>query len=113
MDYSWINGKNVIAILILFEILLNIAIIYKVPYTEIDYIAYMQEVGQIWNGERDYVKVYGDTGPLVYPAGFVYVFGILYILEVPKVAVQTLFAILHIATIYIVLKIYIKSLDII
>ena len=98
-----------IAFLIFFEILLNTAIIYKVPYTEIDYIAYMQEVGQIWNGERDYLKIYGDTGPLVYPAGFVYVFGILYALEVPKIAVQSLFAILHIATVYIVFKIYTKS----
>ena len=25
-------------------------------------------------GERDYTKLKGDTGPLVYPAGFVYLF---------------------------------------
>jgi hypothetical protein len=25
-------------------------------------------------GERDYTKIEGDTGPLVYPAGFLYVY---------------------------------------
>jgi alpha-1,3-mannosyltransferase len=28
-------------------------------------------------GERDYAKLRGDTGPLVYPAGFVYLFAAL------------------------------------
>ena len=27
-----------------------------------------------FQGERDYTKLRGDTGPLVYPAGFVYLF---------------------------------------
>lgn len=26
------------------------------------------------NGERDYGNIEGDTGPLVYPAGFLYVY---------------------------------------
>jgi hypothetical protein len=26
------------------------------------------------DGERDYTKIEGDTGPLVYPAGFLYVY---------------------------------------
>lgn len=33
--------------------------------TEIDWIAYMQEVEGFINGERDYTKLKGDTGPLV------------------------------------------------
>ncbi len=37
--------------------------------TEIDWIAYMQEVGGFMGGELDYLKLKGDTGPLVYPAG--------------------------------------------
>lgn len=40
--------------------------------TEIDWVAYMQEVGGWWSGEMDYTKLGGDTGPLVYPAGFLY-----------------------------------------
>jgi alpha-1,3-mannosyltransferase len=42
--------------------------------TEIDWRAYMQEVEGFLSGERNYMNLQGDTGPLVYPAGFVYVF---------------------------------------
>ena len=45
--------------------------------TEIDWVAYMQEVSGVLDGERDYSKLRGDTGPLVYPAGFVYLFAVL------------------------------------
>lgn len=34
----------------------------------------MQEVEGFLSGERNYMHLEGDTGPLVYPAGFVYVF---------------------------------------
>ena len=34
----------------------------------------MQEVKGYLDGERNYLNLYGDTGPLVYPAGFLYVF---------------------------------------
>jgi alpha-1,3-mannosyltransferase len=42
--------------------------------TEIDWVAYMQEVGGWVKGELDYANLRGDTGPLVYPAGFLYIF---------------------------------------
>ena len=42
--------------------------------TEIDWIAYMQEVEGFLTGERNYRLIRGDTGPLVYPAGFLYIF---------------------------------------
>jgi alpha-1,3-mannosyltransferase len=45
--------------------------------TEIDWRAYMQEVEGYLGGERNYYNLMGDTGPLVYPAGFVYVFAAL------------------------------------
>ena len=38
----------------------------------------MQQVSQFKAGERDYMNMRGDTGPLVYPAGFVYVFAVLH-----------------------------------
>jgi alpha-1,3-mannosyltransferase len=47
------------------------------PDTEIDWIAYMQEVGGFLDGERNYSNLRGNTGPLVYPAGFVYIFSVL------------------------------------
>ncbi|KAF9361534.1 dolichyl-P-Man:Man(5)GlcNAc(2)-PP-dolichol alpha-1,3-mannosyltransferase [Mortierella sp. AD094] len=72
-------------LLFLAEILLNFIIIKKIPckyyveyHTEIDWIAYMQEVSGYLNGETDYMKLRGDTGPLVYPAGFVYIYSVMY-----------------------------------
>lgn len=46
-------------LLFLFEIVLNIFIIEKVKYTEIDWIAYMQEVEGFLNGTLDYSKLKG------------------------------------------------------
>ena len=44
-------------------------------YTEIDWKAYMSEVeGPVVRGDWDYDHLEGATGPLVYPAGFVYIF---------------------------------------
>ncbi len=45
--------------------------------TEIDWKAYMEEVEGFLSGERDYSKIQGNTGPLVYPAGFLYIFSAL------------------------------------
>jgi len=72
------RSKFVIVGLFIFEIFLNVFIIKKINYTEIDWIAYMQEVEGVVNGTFDYSELKGDTGPLVYPAGFVYVYLILY-----------------------------------
>ncbi len=36
----------------------------------------MEEVEGFLSGERDYTKIQGNTGPLVYPAGFLYIFSI-------------------------------------
>jgi alpha-1,3-mannosyltransferase len=67
-----------LVLLLLAELVLGGAIIRYVPYTEIDWEAYMQEV-EIWwlEGEYDYRNIYGGTGPLVYPAGFLYLFVVL------------------------------------
>lgn len=67
--------------LLVLETILSSLIIKKVPYTEIDWVAYMEEVGEhdgFLSGERDYMNMQGGTGPLVYPAGFVYFFSALY-----------------------------------
>jgi alpha-1,3-mannosyltransferase len=72
------HDRLFVAALLLAELLLGILIIQKVPYTEIDWEAYMQEVDFWWiDGEYDYRNIYGGTGPLVYPAGFLYLFRLL------------------------------------
>lgn len=63
-----------LALLLVAEALLNVLIVRHVPYTEIDWVAYMQEVSTYQAGERDYIRIRGDTGPLVYPAGFLYLY---------------------------------------
>ncbi|CAM9453329.1 unnamed protein product [Scytosiphon promiscuus] len=63
---------------VLAEVVLCILIIIRIPYTEIDWVAYMQEVEGFLGGERNYLNLRGDTGPLVYPAGFVYAYSFLH-----------------------------------
>ncbi|KAG0677237.1 dolichyl-P-Man:Man(5)GlcNAc(2)-PP-dolichol alpha-1,3-mannosyltransferase [Pichia californica] len=58
----------------LLEAMLLELIIIKIPYTEIDYSTYMQQITQIQMGELDYNKIGGDTGPIVYPGGYVFIY---------------------------------------
>ncbi|XP_022907102.2 lethal(2)neighbour of tid protein [Onthophagus taurus] len=98
--------------LLIFEVFLNIFIIQRIKYTEIDWIAYMQEVGGVLNGTLDYSELKGDTGPLVYPAGFVYVYSLLYYItnqgENIRLA-QYIFLSLYILQSYITFEIYKKT----
>jgi alpha-1,3-mannosyltransferase len=97
--------------------------------------AYMQEVAGFQAGERDYTQLRGDTGagrprlaaaacgadgetvspsrpqgPLVYPAGFVYVYAWLRRVTGGAVApAQPLFAALYVATLAVVLCVYIAA----
>ncbi|XXQ35147.1 Dol-P-Man:Man(5)GlcNAc(2)-PP-Dol alpha-1,3-mannosyltransferase [Plasmodiophora brassicae] len=68
----------VVAALLVGECALCAFIIARIPYTEIDWEAYMEQVKTTLGGERDYLNIRGGTGPLVYPAGFLYVFSLLY-----------------------------------
>ncbi|KAI8089017.1 Lethal(2)neighbour of tid protein [Halteromyces radiatus] len=102
-----------LAILLLVgEAILNLFIIQRVQYTEIDWKAYMQQVTTFLNGERDYTKIRGDTGPLVYPAGFLYIYSFFYYLTQQGTRIrvaQYLFAAIYLVTQYIVFSIYAKS----
>ena len=73
-SYSWVAALCLLAA----EFVLNIVVIHRVKYTEIDWVAYMQEVEGVVNGTYDYSQLRGDTGPLVYPAGFVWLYMCLY-----------------------------------
>ncbi|KAH9466188.1 hypothetical protein Pst134EB_001249 [Puccinia striiformis f. sp. tritici] len=91
------------------EVVLNTAIIKYVRYTEIDWVAYMQQIRGYSLGERNYLKLRGDTGPIVYPAGFVHIYSILYSLtqqgQDVKLA-QYLFGVVYLITMGFVLAIY-------
>ncbi|CAK7270789.1 dolichyl-P-Man:Man(5)GlcNAc(2)-PP-dolichol alpha-1,3-mannosyltransferase [Sporothrix epigloea] len=65
-------------VLFFLDAVLSGLVIWKIPYTEIDWVAYMEQVGQFLSGERDYLQIAGGTGPLVYPAGHVYVYTVLH-----------------------------------
>ncbi|MPC61375.1 Dol-P-Man:Man(5)GlcNAc(2)-PP-Dol alpha-1,3-mannosyltransferase [Portunus trituberculatus] len=80
--------------------------------TEIDWVAYMQEVEGVANGTWDYTKLKGDTGPLVYPAGFVYFFLGLYYLTGRGTNIrlaQYIFAVLYIILLALVCRLFHKS----
>ncbi|CUM65645.1 uncharacterized protein PRCAT00003293001 [Priceomyces carsonii] len=71
-------NKIVIPIIITVGSIISKIVPSLVPYTEIDYITYMQQIEVINNGELDYDLIYGDSGPIVYPAGHVQIYQILY-----------------------------------
>jgi alpha-1,3-mannosyltransferase len=77
--------------------------------TEIDWTAYMEQVSQIVSGERDYTRIRGGTGPLVYPAAHVYIYTGLYHLTGEGrdiLLAQQLFAGLYMATLAVVTACY-------
>ncbi|XP_061099658.1 dol-P-Man:Man(5)GlcNAc(2)-PP-Dol alpha-1,3-mannosyltransferase [Conger conger] len=99
----------VAAVLWFLEIGINIWVIRKVAYTEIDWKAYMDEVEGVINGTYDYTQLKGDTGPLVYPAGFVYIFTVLYYVTDHGVNIrmgQYLFAMFYLVNLLLVFRIY-------
>ncbi|RCI10644.1 hypothetical protein L249_4440 [Ophiocordyceps polyrhachis-furcata BCC 54312] len=84
-------------------------IIWRVPYTEIDWVAYMEQVDQFLSGERDYARIEGGTGPLVYPAAHVYIYsGLYYMTDSGKniLLAQKIFAVLYLATLALVMLCY-------
>ncbi|KAK6260222.1 Glycosyltransferase [Theobroma cacao] len=105
------NPKTAMALALLFiDALLVSFIIAYVPYTKIDWDAYMSQVSGFLGGERDYKNLKGDTGPLVYPAGFLYVYSaIQYVTGGQVFPAQILFGILYIINLGIVLLIYVKT----
>ncbi|KAJ3679085.1 hypothetical protein LUZ60_017096 [Juncus effusus] len=104
-------SKPVFAILVLlFDAILVTLIISFVPYTKIDWDAYMSQVDGFLNGERDYTELKGDTGPLVYPAGFLYLYSLIKFITGAQVfPAQILFGVLYIINLAIVQLIYLKT----
>ncbi|KAK6495466.1 dolichyl-P-Man:Man(5)GlcNAc(2)-PP-dolichol alpha-1,3-mannosyltransferase [Arthrobotrys musiformis] len=98
--------------LLCFDGLLSYAILRKVPYTEIDWEAYMEQVSQYRAGERDYRNIKGGTGPLVYPAGHVYIYNWLYSLTdggAQRERVQAAFWMAYMVTLWLAIACYRKA----
>lgn len=95
------------------DLVLCVLIILKIPYTEIDWVAYMEQLDQVLlHGEHKYTNIEGSTGPLVYPAGHVRIFSCLYSLtdsgqDIGKA--QFIFAGLYLTTLAAVLTIYVRA----
>lgn len=104
-------SRNTAAVLLFGEMLACVLILTKVPYTEIDWVAYMQQVQTFLQGERDYALIKGQTGPLVYPAGFLYIYSALYQMTVGGniILAQTIFALIYLANQAVVMQLYITS----
>ncbi|KAK1446821.1 hypothetical protein CCUS01_02380 [Colletotrichum cuscutae] len=108
------NGRHALSkaippVLLALDAVLCGLIIWKIPYTEIDWVAYMEQISQYVSGERDYTKIKGGTGPLVYPAAHVYTYtGLYYLTDEGKdiFLAQQLFAILYLATLAVVMACY-------
>ncbi|XP_055851647.1 lethal(2)neighbour of tid protein 2 [Episyrphus balteatus] len=107
------RAMPIVGILILLgELIVNILVIHNVPYTEIDWIAYMQECEGFLNGTTNYALLKGDTGPLVYPAGFVYIYSFLYYITSHGANIrlaQYIFAFIYLLQIFLVIRLYSKS----
>jgi alpha-1,3-mannosyltransferase len=69
----------------------------------------MQQISLYISGEKNYYKLVGDTGPLVYPGLHVYIYRLLYAVTGSGDSVltaQVLFAILYLGTLAVVMGAY-------
>lgn len=99
-------------LLLILDGLLSGLIVQKIPYTEIDWVAYMQQIEKYRAGERDYSKILGQTGPLVYGASHVYIYDALYMLTDRGrniFGAQCLFLVVYLATLGTVMACYRKA----
>mmetsp|Transcript_23620 Transcript_23620/g.93291 ORF Transcript_23620/g.93291 Transcript_23620/m.93291 type:complete len:259 (-) Transcript_23620:1201-1977(-) len=111
---GWVKANRNLAASMLgvFDLLLVIAVIGITPYTEIDWSTYMEQIKIFLDGERDYHQIEGPTGPVVYPANFLYIFSALYKLTAGGTKIdraQILFAIFHALNVSIVARTYLED----
>ncbi|KAK9450035.1 ALG3 protein-domain-containing protein [Limtongia smithiae] len=94
------------------DLALSSLVLLNISYTEIDWEAYMQQVALVLKGERDYKNIKGGTGPIVYPAGHVYIYSVLYKLTDNGQNIfraQIIFQGLYMITLALVFRSYVKA----
>ncbi|KTW30844.1 hypothetical protein T552_04071 [Pneumocystis carinii B80] len=69
----------------------------------------MTQVSIYLSGERNYLNIKGDTGPIVYPSGFLYLYTFLYKLtdggrDIARA--QYIFMLVYLSTLFFIFKIY-------
>lgn len=107
---DWEAATFVAIVFVLVDAVISALVVYKVPYTEIDWEAYMSQVESFRNGERNYSKLVGGTGPCVYPAGYVYIYAILQKLTGGDIfTAQILFWAIYLLTLATVSAVYIRA----
>jgi alpha-1,3-mannosyltransferase len=98
------------AIAFLWELLAHIVLFWKASFTHIDWKAYMEQVGTVWRDSQfDYAQIKGDTGPVAYPAGFIYIYTVFYHVTSGGLdlnAARILFSVLYLLNLMIVFRIY-------
>uniref|UniRef100_A0A915E9J8 dolichyl-P-Man:Man5GlcNAc2-PP-dolichol alpha-1,3-mannosyltransferase n=1 Tax=Ditylenchus dipsaci TaxID=166011 RepID=A0A915E9J8_9BILA len=107
------NGFVCVAIgLLILEAFISLQVVWRVPYTEIDWSTYMQQVKSYLNGEKNYSRIEGDTGPIVYPAGHLYIFRLLYSCTQKGKSIRTaqyLFVCFYLINLALVFRLFHKS----
>eukprot|EP00922_Rhytidocystis_sp_ex-Travisia-forbesii_P025943 GHVS01038038.1.p1 GENE.GHVS01038038.1~~GHVS01038038.1.p1 ORF type:complete len:798 (+),score=140.04 GHVS01038038.1:214-2607(+) len=83
-----------------------------IRFTNIDWTAYMQQVKQVASSEYNYYNIQGETGPLVYPAGHVYIYMLIRWwtnggTDIPTA--QTIFMYIYYAQLAFTIVVYISS----
>ncbi|KAI0957395.1 hypothetical protein AcW1_005800 [Taiwanofungus camphoratus] len=101
---------HVLAVLVIVaDAILTELIIRFVAYTEIDWETYIVQLELYLKGERDYALITGPTGPVVYPAGHLYVHRFLYAITnsgTNLAVAQQIYALLYVTSLSLTCKIY-------
>jgi len=100
------DARRWMSLFLLADLALTAVILLKVPFTNIDWETYMEQVDLVLAGERDYSRVAGANGPIAYPAGFIYIFGAFRYLRMPVSTAQVVFGALYLTTTAVILEIY-------
>lgn len=102
-------NKFVVPVVIFLASIFTKIVIANVKYTEIDFSTYMQQIELVNAGALDYSLIQGDTGPIVYPAGYVQIYQFLYWLTDGGVnlrTAQTAFGYLYTVTVMLTCVVY-------